>query len=72
MAALEENAPQELGFSRQVLSIARIIQRLPPGAYTINISRPEKKSERWTLEVYQTVIPFRELIEPAPEEDEKG
>lgn len=67
MSAMPSTIPADI--SRQALSVARIVERLPPGEYTINIIRPERKTERWTIEVHRIVLAQRELIDHAPEEN---
>jgi len=59
-----------LDVSRKALSIARIIDRLPPGNYTIHLKRPENNAERWTVEVSQpvTIIQKRDVFDKAQEE----
>jgi len=59
-----------LDVSRKALSIARIIDRLPAGNYTIHLKRPENPSERWTVEIHQpvTVVQKREVFDKTQEE----
>lgn len=59
-----------LDVSRKALSIARIIDRLPAGNYTIHLKRPENPSERWTVEIHQpvTVVQKREVFDKTLEE----
>lgn len=56
--------------SRRALSIARMIDRLGPGSYTINLKRPENASERWTIEILQpvTIVQKRDVVDRSPEE----
>jgi len=60
--------------SRRALSIARMIDRLGPGSYTINLRRPENSSERWTIEILQpvTVVQKRDVFDKAQEESLNG
>lgn len=57
--------------SRRALSIARMIDRLGPGLYTIHLKRPENNSERWTIEILQpvTVVQKREVFDKAHDEN---
>lgn len=41
--------------SRNALSIARRIDRLAPGQYTITIKKPEEKGAGWTFQIDQPV-----------------
>lgn len=46
---------QQQDVSRRALSIARIIDRLPAGKYTIQLVKAESESERWQIEIVQPV-----------------
>lgn len=67
-----KSTPQAIALdvSRKALSIARIIDRLPAGSYTIHLKRPENPSERWTVEIHQpvTVVQKREVFDKTQEE----
>lgn len=41
--------------SKSALSVARRIDRLAPGTYTITIRKPESTAERWQIEIAQPV-----------------
>ena len=41
--------------SRRALSIARMIDRLEPGKYTVLLIKPEGESDRWIVEIAQPV-----------------
>lgn len=41
--------------SSKALSIARIIDRLPPGSYIIRVVKPDDKAGSWPVEVMQPV-----------------
>lgn len=51
--------------SQKALYIAKSIDRLPPGEYTIRISRPASKERGWSFEVQKTdtVLPMREIYD---------
>lgn len=72
MTTPNSNTPQAIALdvSRKALSVARIIDRLPAGNYTIHLKRPENPSERWTVEIHQpvTVVQKREVFDKAQEE----
>lgn len=58
-----------LDVSRKALSIARIIDRLPAGSYTLHLKRPKNVSERWTVEIHQvTVVQPQEVFDKTQEE----
>lgn len=65
-----DNNNPSIDVSRRALSIARMIDRLGPGNYTIHLKRPENGSERWTVEIVQpvTIVQKREVFDKAQEE----
>lgn len=42
------------GLSPRALSIARAVDRLEPGTYRIELSRPVSKTERWVVTITRT------------------
>lgn len=67
-----DNSDANLGMSRQALSIARILERLPAGEYTVNLRRPERRSERWTVEVFQVVVALKEIVDHSQDENKSN
>lgn len=70
MSAMPSNTvPADV--SRRALSIARMIDRLGPGNYTIHLRRPDNTSERWTIEIQQpvTIVHKRDVVDKAHEEN---
>lgn len=62
--------PQDV--SRRALSLARILDRLDPGKFTISLIKPAGKHERWVIEISQSVtIQRKELAEPSGVDDPK-
>lgn len=56
--------------SRRALSVARMIDRLGAGKFTITIIKGESGSERWQIEISQPVtLQKKDLVHenPAPE-----
>ena len=49
MAEQELNAPQDL--RPEVVSLAREIERLPPGDYVFMLSKPDMKGLPWHVEI---------------------
>ena len=47
------NLPTDV--SRRALSLARMVERLDPGKYTISLIKPTGKHERWAVEISQSV-----------------
>ncbi len=45
----------DVGVSRRALSIARMIDRLPPGKYSILLIKGDGDGERWQIEIAQPV-----------------
>jgi hypothetical protein len=43
------------GVSRNALAIARMVDRLPPGKFTIYLAKSEGESDRWIVEIAQPV-----------------
>ena len=42
------------GVSQPAVSVARTIDRLPPGDYIIKLEKPSARSESWILEIVDT------------------
>ena len=56
--------PNDLGVSRRALSVARMIDRLTPGGkYTILLIKPEGESDRWIVEITQSVTIHKKELE---------
>jgi len=72
MATLDTQRPN-YDVSRQAATIARMIDRLGPGMYTIHLSLPGNSSERWTIEIVQpvTVLQKREVTVGKAQEEGK-
>ena len=49
MTETELNAPQDL--RPEVVSLAREIERLPPGSYVVMLSKPDIKGVPWRAEI---------------------
>jgi hypothetical protein len=47
--------PVPTDVSRRALSIARMIDRLEPGKYTITVIKTDGESDRWQVEIAQPV-----------------
>ena len=47
--------PLPTDVSRRALSLARMVERLEPGKYTIALIKPAGKHERWAVEISQSV-----------------
>jgi hypothetical protein len=46
------DAPKPISdLSPRVVSLAREIDRLPPGCYVITLTKPEVKALKWTAEI---------------------
>ncbi len=45
----------DVGVSRRALSIARMIDRLPPGKFNIVLIKADHEGERWQIEIAQPV-----------------
>ena len=65
MDDLKVSPPTQSDVSRRALSIARMIDRLPPGSYSISLKLPEHNTERWVVEVVQpvTVVQRKEIFD---------
>jgi hypothetical protein len=50
--------------SRNVLSLAREIDRLPPGEYVITLNKPTSKHQNWIVQIDRTET-IREMNIPA-------
>lgn len=57
---------EPMDISQRALSIARMIDRLEPGIYNIELVRPVSKTERWTVTVSQSVTVRRMSLEHKP------
>lgn len=45
----------DVGVSRRALSIARMIDRLPPGKFNIVLIKADNEGERWQIQIDQPV-----------------
>lgn len=55
--------PNDVGVSRRALSVARMIDRLAPGKYTVLLIKPEGESDRWIVEIAQPVTIQKKELE---------
>lgn len=57
----------DVGVSRRALSIARMIDRLPPGKFNIVLIKADHEGERWQIQIDQPItLQKKELLhEPA-------
>lgn len=54
----------DVGVSRRALSIARMIDRLPPGKFNIVLVKADHEGERWQIEINQPVtLQKKELLQ---------
>jgi len=51
--------PAPTDVSRRALSIARMIDRLEPGKYTITVIKTDGESDRWQVEIAQPVTIYK-------------
>jgi hypothetical protein len=47
---------QDKGVSPRALTIAKMIDRLPPGRYGIELFRPASPTERWEVTITQSTV----------------
>jgi len=50
--------------SRKVLSLAREIDRLPAGDYSISLTKPASKNQPWSVTISKGEEPVREMTIP--------
>ena len=51
------------GISLPAVSMARTIDRLPPGDYIIKLEKPSSRVETWTLEILYTDLIVKKGID---------
>jgi hypothetical protein len=59
----QQTEHQDLGVSRRALSLARMIDRLGPGKFTITLIKPESENARWDVQIAQPVTILHKELE---------
>lgn len=62
----------DVGVSRRALSIARMIDRLPPGKFNIVLVKADHEGERWQIEINQPVTLQKKELLQEPTSEKKG
>ena len=60
---MSENSKPIHDLSQRVISLARVIDRLPPGDYSVRLVKPELDGLSWHAEIIR-VEPIREMELP--------
>jgi hypothetical protein len=58
----------DVGVSRRALSIARMIDRLPPGKFNIVLIKADNDGERWQIQIDQPVTLQKKDLHHEPAE----